>query len=1113
MTKVIWLRLFAVCAVIAPAVRAAPTAPPRLSLFGPREDLPWHRHDALWQLTGKEWTWNKEKPLTQEAYVIPQRPGKNQVRYFDFHWRDHDFLEDDGSAGIRFYFYDREYPVARIAAGLVRQSWAYLTDRFNYKPSFKVPYILYNTYREFLETNVFEVQEGTLGVTSPQDLRMTLSYSGDRQLFTEISTHEMVHQFQIQKVAERAASAGLDSPIGAFPLWFIEGLAEYYAHGQTIDPETDMFLRDVVLNPNGEIGYDIPSLEEDRPYAWVYTYKYGQARLVFLAETYGEKVIQAVLDQSPRLGGGGRRSGDPGGGGGGAGGFMGLLARIAGEQPQQMNARWQEWMRKRSYSTYLQSKQNLPDVTELKLPDELDWFVSSRDGNLIFYRGVERDTGRAKLVLIDRRDPSSHKQIAIDQHPGTESLHIVMKSVMAVCDTGVAWFAQDGDSDVLHYRSLNRVVRGVESGPAPLPASPGMQRAPGRGRGPTPSPFAGIDAVGQRAPVDLRLGADREIRVVRDGVIEAGDPTFSPDCQRLAFFGLDRDGKSDIYTFDLRESDGHSRRLTEDLYAERDMSWGDEGIVYAGDATESGRFNLFRIDPETGTRERLTDAPVNQRHAIALSGGAVLFDSEAGGKNDLWFLQDGRIKRLTDFTTALSHPGLAPNGIYGVAWYGARFRLFEVPTSEMLSADEQDAIPPSYASTLNSPLPFPDEPIPQTAPEYVALDLGKNWRLEGGGAAIGGVGIGLAPVGGGGVVFADVLRDRTFLANLAVYGSFDLTDALAFYVDRSKRLVWGMGLFNTFQVGRDIQFPGVENCGQPPPVINGQTAPGFPCEVQYLQRMFGVQGLLSYPFSTFSRIDAGLRIQGVSRSILSDRIYDAAGFPTQLPAGAANSLTGFDSQIESSLAYGWDTTRYGPGGAIGGSSVLFTLGAGSLPKRGMDGLFAYAQSDAIHTIRLFSRTKITTRAALGYAQGSRFGRHFFLSSFDNLRGFRFNDQRLLGDAYYVAQSELAFPLDFLIRFAFFSGITGIVGLDFGGVVESTRARRDHPDKARFLATATSAWENRTMDYVLGVNFGLGPFELRVQFAHGLDIGGVVPERDDNGSPTWVPNISLHYAYF
>src|SRR5712671_3436086 len=579
MTKVIWLRLFAVCAVIAPAVRAASPGP-RLSLFGPREDLPWHRHDALWQLTGRELTWNKDKPLAQEAYVIPQRPGKNQVRYFDFHWRDFDFLDDDGSAGIRFYYYDREYPVARIAAGLVRQSWAYLSDRFNYKPSFKVPYVLYNTYREFLETNVFDVQEGTLGVTSPQDLRMTLSYSGDRQLFTIVSTHEMVHQFHIQKVAERAASAGLDSPIQAFPLWFTEGLAEYYAHGQTIDPETDMFLRDVVLNSQGEIGYDIPTLAEDRPYAYLYTYKYGQAKLVFLAEQYGEKVLQAVLDQSPRLAGSARR-GDT------SEQFMGLLARIAGEQPQQMNARWQEWVRKRSYPTYLQSKQDLPDVTELRLPDELDWFVSSRDGNLIFYRGVERETARAKLVVIDRRDPSSSRQIAIDQHPGTESLHPILRSVMAVCDTGVAWFAQSGPSDVLHYRSLNRVLQRPESdrdrdqrgtrdlgGGTGGPGGPGPSDNQGTDRSgfPRGDPFA----LSGRGQVDLNLGPDREIDVLRDGIIEAGDPTFSPDCKRLAYYGLDRDGKSDIYVVDLSDPQARSRRLTDDLYAERDLSWGDD---------------------------------------------------------------------------------------------------------------------------------------------------------------------------------------------------------------------------------------------------------------------------------------------------------------------------------------------------------------------------------------------------------------------------------------------------------------------------------------------------------------------------------------------------------
>ena len=103
----------------------------------------------------------------------------------------------------------------------------------------------------------------------------------------------------------------------------------------------------------------------------------------------------------------------------------------------------------------------------------------------------------------------------------------------------------------------------------------------------------------------------------------------------------------------------------------------------------------------------------------------------------------------------------------------------------------------------------------------------------------------------------------------------------------------------------------------------------------------------------------------------------------------------------------------------------------------------------------------------------------------------------------------------LIRFAFFSGLTGVVGFDFGGVVDSNRAVQNYAGRGytKLHAALSDAWANRTADYVLGVNLGLGPFELRVQFAHGIDIGGLVPVTNSSGGPTWVPNISLHYVYF
>ena len=210
MMRAMRLRLLLITLLSTP-VYALGLTPARLQP-GPTLSLPWAEHGRLSEVTGRA-------PIgwSQEAYVVPQRPGRNLVRYFDYHWRDHDYLDDDGSAGLRLYFYDREYPVARIAGGLIRESWRYLSDRFQYKPSFKVPYILYNTYREFLETNVFAVQEGVLGVTSPQDLRMSLPYAGEREFFKLVSTHEMTHQFHIQKVAERAASAGWRAPSASFP--------------------------------------------------------------------------------------------------------------------------------------------------------------------------------------------------------------------------------------------------------------------------------------------------------------------------------------------------------------------------------------------------------------------------------------------------------------------------------------------------------------------------------------------------------------------------------------------------------------------------------------------------------------------------------------------------------------------------------------------------------------------------------------------------------------------------------------------------------------------------------------------------------------------------------
>lgn len=988
----------------------------------------------------------------EQVFILPQRPGKNKVQYYDFHWRRYDYLDRDGVGGVRLYFYDREVELARIAGALVRDQYEELVEKFDYRPTARVPYILYNSHREFQSTNVFFVTEHVLGVTSPQDLRMALPFWGEIERFREVSLHEMVHQFTIQKVADRAAAAGVESPLMMMPLWFIEGLAEFYSKGG-IDSETEMFARDVLINSRPQRGYAMPDFWDDWR-SFIYTYKLGQLRVAFLAETYGERVVQGILDQSPRMASGragGMGFGMGGGGGGENDAFKQLVARLTGEKPDAISQRFSAWLRRRILPSYLEAAQEPPAIAPVELPGEPDAFSSARDGRTVIFRSVERETGRSRLYLADRRDPTSSVRVAIDGQPGVESLHPVLRGVTAVREDKLAYLARDGSADALYVIPFERREKGAQ--------------------------------------VRFSLGRRQRIELAGSDIIEAGDPAFSPDGKRVAFFALDGVGRIDIWTAAVET--GELRRHTHDLHAERDLAWSSEDpavygltggtghqgtILFASDGTSDRRYNLYALDPRTGEAIRLTEESADHRHPYPVGEGKVIFATDAAGKEDLHELDVGenRMRRITDFVTALGSPAPGPRGLMAMGFFGGRYQIFDVPDDVFLSANERPArMDPSLQPAVSrEPLfPFPNEPIPDDTPRYEPYAR-RNWRLEN---AVAAGGAGVVTMGQGALLFADVLGDRNLITQFAIFGSLELTDGMAFYIDRSGRQTWGGGLFHTFTQRRDFQ------------------APGFDTDVLFLQREFGVTGLWSYPLNTFARVEGRLVAQGVQRTFWFG--MDPMGFvePFVPTAGLREwnaSRGGMDLEGLASVRLGYDTTRFQfPGGAFGGGSVLLELGAGYLPLRQQP--HAYSMLDSQYHLKLLGIAVAHLRLAGGYSAGSVFGRQFFLSSFDNLRNFQPLDRRLLGTMFVVGNADLEFPLDRIVRLAFITNVKAVLGLDVGSVAT---------DSSLLLP-------NRSMAWVLGSNFGLGPFELRLHFARPIDIGGI------QQANAWVPNVSLRYAYF
>ena len=213
------------------------------------------------------------------------------------------------------------------------------------------------------------------------------------------------------------------------------------------------------------------------------------------------------------------------------------------------------------------------------------------------------------------------------------------------------------------------------------------------------------------------------------------------------------------------------------------------------------------------------------------------------------------------------------------------------------------------------------------------------------------------------------------------------------------------------------------------------------------------------------------------------------------------------------VRYGYDSVRYHPtAGPIDGSSFLLELGGGWLPTR--SAVHGFARMDAERYFQLIGRTRLWTRLALGtsFSPGGEsrlWERSWWLDAADNLRGYGPGDEAfLIGRNYYVANAELQVPLDPIVHLVLFEYISGIAGVDFGGVFNRWNTRRDGTGSV----VETGAWQSRTLTGVLGFNVTFGPFLFRVHFGHPFDIGGVkTPALAAHHA--WVTNVTLRYLFF
>ena len=255
--------------------------------------------------------------------------GQNKVQYTEFDWQ---MMATDH---FNIYFYTEETEIAQIAAGIAEEGYPRLAALFNQEITKKIPLIIYSSPGYFSQTNVVPglLPESVGGFTEFMKGRVVVPFHGSYFDFKHVIIHELVHVFTIAKLEEISRRQGVIRLTGP-PLWFIEGLAEYWS--EDWDTEADMIVKDMVLR--GDI---LPIQEFWKVQGSYFMYKLGQSACKFIDEVYGPEKLLLLIENWTK----GRS-------------FDEVLQLTLGRKIDRISDEWQYWMKKEYF----------PEMAELGLP-------------------------------------------------------------------------------------------------------------------------------------------------------------------------------------------------------------------------------------------------------------------------------------------------------------------------------------------------------------------------------------------------------------------------------------------------------------------------------------------------------------------------------------------------------------------------------------------------------------------------------------------------------------------------------------------------------------------------------------------------------------------------
>ena len=960
--------------------------------------------------------------------------GKNKITAQRFEWHIHKTEHFD------IYYYPSEAKLVPIMAAIAEEAYEQHSADFEHELRDRTPLILYKSHKDFQETNIIlqELHEGIGGFAELFKHRIVIPFTGSLEAFREVIFHELIHIFQYDIIYQKPHARIYSGEfLYSAPIWFIEGMADYFAEDN--DAIGEMVIRDASMNNNI---VPLPQLHNfNRLSSPFVGYKLGQLAVAYLTETYGREKIAEILQGLRQS-----RTKD----------INQVFIEVLGIELEEFDKAWRQTVRKRYWP--LIEDRELPDLVSKNLTEKSKYShnikpIWSPSGDIIAY--VTGNEGFLEIVLMSAKTGERIKRV-------TKRLfrekYEEIRTDFGGFGRSLAW-APDGDkiAFIAKYHDANYLLEvnilteeltqyfelDFDNATSPDYDGSGERII-----------FAALkDGQTDLYIIELLTG---EIRRLTFDPFNDTHPSWHPTADKI-LYASERGGKNRLVLIDLNSET--ERVLTDNTYNAISPTWtpGAESILFCSDA--QGIYDVYELKIVEKTSAQENTDTTQETHDVqqtdSPADAELLVSPEETQKSADASLK-AELTRLTNIMTGCFNPSLSPDRDHLLfsAYQNGKYDVCLMDTSKTIEEkiEVADVEEPSAILTAEEPENYRIAKRKYSTRSSFVLDaIFPDFTFGADGILRSSVQI----------VGSDMLGNHRVGVSVMNQSSYLAPDFIAQYGFLTHRTDIGAMIYNYHEYH----------------ILGGiQSRRGI------LQRITGLGAYLNYPFDRYHRLDLAFSMYSKPFSF---------NFQTREPLDPYEDDRGL--LTVGSLAFVGDTTMWREWEPYTGSRYRIELEQ-SFPALGSELALTNVIFDARRYFGLGRRSTIAARLLLG----SNFGAdqsYFYLGGIDTIRGYDY--EALVGTRIGLLNLEVRIPFIDILHFGWpvpwtLGGIRGILFADMGGAWSDWQYGPENP-------FTLFVWENNRLrlDDVkasigIGLRLQLGVFSVDFAAARLTDLTGLEP---------------------